>query len=212
LTWNEKMGKEKDEYFNVIYKEIREVRRHQVLASFDKVFLLLLPLAIFTLSILSYSFRLSTNGFMGKISFMVLVLYPMIFIIPLIIGIKGIIRDSVEDRFKGWISFLRSFSYVFMVPIIVPIMDFLESSLKSLDTSIKFIIFFIPSIFISSIIYGVVDKITSKFCLMFLKRIRSYLKAYEKISIKPSRREVIIFLIAELAWVYLIIVIFMYKL
>lgn len=91
-----------------ILAEITRVRRHQILFSYDSVFLILFPV----LTLLA-NFIL-TNIYAGLSMYIFILLF-----LALGIGILGMVRDSIKDRLLGWWFLLGTliFAYIFVTLI-----------------------------------------------------------------------------------------------
>lgn len=88
-----------------VLAEITHVRRHQILFSYDSVFLIIFPILTF----LAYLILADTYAGLSMYIFILLFL-------ALAVGILGMLRDSIKDRLLGWWLLLGTliFAYIFV--------------------------------------------------------------------------------------------------
>jgi len=92
-----KMRKDK-KWIKKLFMEIRHVREHQILSSFDTVFMILVPIALFITTYVATHPEVLIR-FEPSILYFLL---SFVFLFPLLQGIYGILRGSVKDRLSGW--------------------------------------------------------------------------------------------------------------
>lgn len=87
-----------------ILAETKRIRRTQILSSFDIVFIILLPIAVF---ISGYTATRPEVLIRFDPQFLHTI-FIIVFVIPLFTGIIGILKDSIEYRLMGWYIFFIS--------------------------------------------------------------------------------------------------------
>lgn len=202
----------KKERLDIIYEELKEIRRQQTLSTFDKIFLLLMPLALFTFSILSaYSFKLFVEekfGFIGDTLFILFLIYPSIFIVPIVMGIKGMLNDDIGDRLRGWIYFFIGIRIVLVIPIANFTIWLLE--LVGVYGITQYILLFPASFPVNFVVFSILKKVDNGFISLFLRRIMPFIKQPLKVRWDKAHplKEWVAIMAINLVWLIIVLAVF----
>lgn len=97
-----------------LFTEIKRIREHQILSSFDTIFLILVPVTLFISGYIAIHPEILTLYVPSIIYF----LFFLTFLFPLFPGVYGILKGSIKHRLGGWqifFIFLISSSLLYIV-------------------------------------------------------------------------------------------------
>ena len=187
-----------------IQVRLKDIEARERIALLDNLFLLFFEVVLFVVSILiAYSYMIENCIFL----LMTALAFPVLFIYPLLDGIKGILEDNDKRRILGWFEVFMCIEALLTLLALTALDEIIDRYFCN-NVLVSAVVFLVAGSPISiAINYLLRVKLFGKFINLY-ERILSGFSLQErrrKLLAKMPKRELSLRLVASIIWVILVV-------